>query len=203
MLSISNLLDEDSIYYLKPKMDMFWQRIHNGNKSIFKKQMETILSIYGTKLSCNRFDVGNMIEYSISDYLCLIGYNSIETPNQIRFDIDVETVGQFSIKYSSGGDITLHNSNRHTNKDLLMKDTILITDKEWWLLVPALMDEYIMVIDYIKNKSDSLCLQRKIFKVLKNKNYPYWFQFEIENNKKECLHRPCSKDLYRMLFPKE
>lgn len=202
MMTVANLLEEKSIYHFIQKIDGFWNTVRYGNKNQCKYQIEKILSIYGTKLYCNRFDVGNMIEYSIGDYFHLLGYHTVETPNCVRFDIDVSDIGKFSIKYSSCGDITLHNSNRHLNRDVSMQNTILITDTEWWLLLPEYIEQqfFIKIADFTKNHSDSLSLQRKILNVLKSNHYPYWFPFVLENDKKKCLNRPCSKDLYHMLF---
>lgn len=202
-MSVANLMDERSIYYFINGVNGFWNKVRYGDKEKCKYQIEKILNIYGTKLYCNRFDVGNMIEYSIADYFCSLGYTTVGTPNCVRFDIVVSSIGKFSVKYSSCGDITLHNSNRHCNRDMTMKNTILITNTEWWLLLPEYVEQVmgVHIGDFIKNRSDSLSLRRQMLNVLKNKDYPYWFPFLIEHDKNQCLNIPCSKDLYRILFP--
>lgn len=201
LISISNLLDENSILYNVD--DRFWNSIICGDEAKYVERIEKILHVYGTSLPCNRFDVGNMIEYCIADYVKDIEYNVKETPNAKRYDLTIDEIGHISIKYCSGTIVILHNS-QGQNKDMDMKDTFLITPKEWWLLKPSIIQEMgIKLEDYLVNRSDSLSLNLKLLTVLKKKQYKYWLSCTIQHDKQKCLHRPCSRDLYRYLFENE
>lgn len=180
----------------------FW----NGlmiNPNNLRKPIEYLLKEFGTKEPCNRFDVGNTIEFIIGDYIKSCGFEVSELPNAKRFDIDIQNYKRFSIKYSSIGDITLHNSNSCINKDVEMKDTILLTPDKLYLISITELHKYnINVMDYIKNAGDSLKLKRKFLTELKNKNYSYIYDINIKHNKKECKNRLCSKIFYKE-FTKE
>ena len=92
-----------------------------------KNIIEYVLNVYGTKERCNRFDIGNCIEFIFAELLRESDLEIKELPNAKRVDIHIENYGSLSIKYSSIGDITLHNSNSCINKDLTFTDTILLT----------------------------------------------------------------------------
>ena len=102
----------------------FWENIINSNLlAIVKNKIEYLLNEFGTFEPCNRFDVGNTIEFILNDHIVESGFKVNELPNAKRYDVDVENYKKLSIKYSSGGEITLHNSNSCVNTDLEMKDT--------------------------------------------------------------------------------
>jgi hypothetical protein len=170
----------------------------NSPKNHLKRQIEYLLVEFGTKKPCNRFDVGNSIEFIIVDYINkFCGFKCSELPNAKRVDIDIYNYKQLSIKYSSTGDITLHNSNSSINKDIDMKDTVLLTPNKIYLITNAeLCKNNINIDDYIKNTGDSLKLKRAILKELEKKNYPYIYDININHNKSECKNRLCSKIFY-------
>jgi hypothetical protein len=177
----------------------FWDGIMSNPNNI-KNFCEYLLNEFGTKEPCNRFDVGNSIEFIISDYIKTCGFKVLELPNTKRFDIDVDNYKKLSIKYSSTGDITLHNSNSSINKDIEMKDTILLTPDNLYLITDTeLCKNNINIKDYIKNCGDSLKLKRTILKELKKINYPYIYEINIKHNKKNCKNRLCSKIFYDKL----
>lgn len=152
---------------------------------------------FGTKEPCNRFDVSNSIEFIISDYIRYCGFTVLEIPNAKRFDIDIGNYKKLSIKYSSTGDITLHNTNSSINKDVDMKDTILLTPDRLYLITKnELCKNNININIYIKNTGDSLKLKRIALKKLQQKKYPYIHDINIKHNKKECKNRLCSKIFY-------
>lgn len=175
----------------------FWQGLIMLDLNVIKSQIEYLLEQFGTKEPCNRFDVGNSIEFIICDYIKSCGFKVLELPNDKRFDVDIYNYKKLSIKYSSTGDITLHNSNSCINKDIDMKDTILLTpDKLYLITNTELCKINIRINDYTKNTGDSLKLKRKILKELEKKKYPYIYDMNIKHNKKECKNRLCSKIFY-------
>ncbi len=175
----------------------FWKGLIMLDLNLLKNPIEYLLEQFGTKEPCNRFDVGNSIEFIICDYIKFCGFKVLELPNTKRFDIDIDNYKKLSIKYSSIGDITLHNSNSSINKDNCMKDTILLTpDKLYLITNTELCKNNININDYTKNTGDSLKLKRIILKVLVEKKYPYICDINIKHNKKECKNRLCSKIFY-------
>jgi hypothetical protein len=188
---------EDNITGQKRYTDEeFWKKISKDLNPV-KNPIEYLLREFGTKESCNRFDVGNSIEFILSDHINSCGFKVSELPNAKRFDIDIEHYKSISIKYSSVGAITLHNSNSSINKDKDMKDTILLTPEKLYLITNTeLCKNNINFKDYIKDTGDSLKLKRKLLKELEKKEYPYICDINIKHNKKECKNRLCSKIFY-------
>lgn len=177
----------------------FWQGLIMLDLNLLKSPIEYLLEQFGTKEPCNRFDVGNSIEFIIGDYIKSCGFKVLELPNAKRFDIYIYNYKKLSIKYSSTGDITLHNSNSSINKDIDMKDTILLTPDKLYLITNTELCKNninININDYTKNTGDSLKLKRKILKELEKKNYPYIYDINIKHNKKEGKNRLCSKIFY-------
>lgn len=191
-------LIEDNIIEKQCSNDKeFWQGITMFDLNLIKSPIEYLLEQFGTKEPCNRFDVGNSIEFIIGDYIKSCGFKVLELTNAKRFDIDVYNYKKLSIKYSSTGDITLHNSNSSINKDIDMKDTILLTSNKLYLLTNTeLCKNNININDYTKNTGDSLKLKRKILKELEKQNYPFIYDINIKHNKKEGKNRLCSKIFY-------
>ena len=176
----------------------FWNLLIKNNIKNVKNPIEYLLKEFGTGLCCNRFDVGNTIEFIIGDYIKSCGLKIIEMPNSKRFDISINNYKKLSIKYSSSGDITLHNSNSSINKDLDMKDTLLLTPEKLWLITESeLHKNNFDIKNYIESKGDSLKLRRKILKELEKIKYPYVYEIGIEHNKGECKNRLCSKIFYK------
>lgn len=177
----------------------FWKLLISQDKELneFQRKIEYLLLEFGTKEPCNRFDIGNSIEYCLIDVIESTGLKLIALPNAKRFDISVCNYKKLSIKYSSCGDITLHNSNSCINKDLEMKDTILLTPDKLYLITNNELNKHnINIKDYIQNNGDSLKLKRKILKELEKIKYPYIYGLIIKYNKKECKNRLCSKIFY-------
>ena len=180
-----------------------WDVLMRHDITILKKQIELLLHKYGTREPCNRFDVGNSIEFMIGDYIESCGLQVKELPNAIRFDLHILNYKKLSVKYSSIGDITLHNSNSCINTDLEMKDTILLTpDKLYLLTNQELTKNNINIADYTQNKGDSLKLKRKLLKELNKINYPYIYNINIQHDKSTCLNLLCGKVFYKA-FMKE
>jgi hypothetical protein len=186
-LLIEDTITEKNLFNKKCFNDEeFWEGLIMLDLNLLKSPIEYLLEQFGTKEPCNRFD-----------YIKSCGFKVLELPNAKRFDIDIHNYKKLSIKYSSTGDITLHNSNSSINKDIDMKDTILLTpDKLYLITKTELCKNNININDYIKNTGDSLKLKRIILKELKKKKYPYIYDINIKHNKIECKNRLCSKIFY-------
>lgn len=183
----------------KIKNNEFWKELVSQTNLLkrLKDKIEYLLEQFGTKEPCNRFDVGNTIEFIICDHIRSCGFDVKELPNAKRFDIDINNYKKLSIKYSSVGDITLHNSNGSVNKDMEMKDTILLTpDNMYFISIEELSKIDIDISDHIKNCGDSLKLKRKLLKILREKNYSFVYSINISHDKEKCKNRLCSKVFY-------
>lgn len=187
-------------------IDQFWNLflpVFLSNKIKVENEIKYWLREFGTSLQCNRFDIGNIIEQILTNL-----FNSIKEitaknePNECRIDITFEKFQNLSVKYTSSGPITLHNSNSKKNTDKSFTDTLLLEqDKsKLWLLVQDEMKKYhIFVQNYIYDTSDSLKLKRNILKDLEDVNYPYCRQIDIYVPKEECKNRKCSEALYNSI----
>lgn len=179
----------------------FWDIFCSLDLKDLKRKVEYTLKEFGTSVPCNRFDVGNVIEFMWADLIKETGLNISELPNAKRYDLSIENYKKLSIKYSSSGDITLHNSNSSINKDLEMKDTILLTPEKIYLITKEqLLLNEISISDYVENAGDSLKLKRKILTQLNKVNYPFIKTININHNKKECKNRLCAKVFYECLL---
>ena len=177
-----------------------WEKIKTKNKDEWLKKINFILTQFGTSLHCNRFDVGNMIEFSIADFLRELDFEVEELPNASRIDMIIHGYGSLSIKYSSGKEVILHNSQRKINNDYDMKDTLLITPNDWWFLnTDSIYESGVMLEEYLKNNGDSLSLNLKILKELRSKKYPFYLDCKLSNKKEECMHKQCSKLVYEIV----
>ena len=182
----------------------FWEIFKNPHSlQEISQKVSYLLQEFGTILPCNRFDVGNCIEFIINDAMKGNGFEISELPNANRVDVDIQNYKQLSIKFSSSGDITLHNSNSSINTDLTMKDTILLTKTKLYLITnEELKNRNIDIENFIKNSGDSLKLKRSILNELKKSKYPYVCDIDIIYDKKKCKNRLCSKVVYEQ-FKKE
>ena len=141
------------------------------------------------------------IEFLLGHMLKKAGANVMELPNEKRVDLCINSYYKISIKYSSSGDITLHNSNGSVNKDLVMTDFLLLTPKNLYLITNKELCEYgIDVTKYLKNTGDSLRLKRSLLPVLKRKKYQYMMDFNIEIDKSQCKNRLTSKVFFEYLL---
>ncbi len=183
------------------EVENFWSQFAKVDVSKFQTFCKHILSVYGTSRACNRFDVGNCIEFSFADDMLksINGLDVEKLPNAVRYDIYVKGHGHLSIKYTSSGDIKLHNS-LGGNKDMNFKDTVIITPTMMYLLVDTkLKEQGIIISEYLTDKKDGLALKRKILKDLEKAKYPFIRMIDIQINKQECQHMQCSEVLYKFI----
>ena len=180
---------------------VLFNKLNNKEKiEIKKNKIKYLLDEFGTKEPCNRFDVGNCIEYILCELLNECGLKTQSLPNAKRIDLNILRYGCLSIKYSSVGDITLHNSNSCINKDENFNDTLLMTLNKIYLLTnKSLINNKININEYLKNTGDSLKLKRTILKKIENNNYPYIIDFNIKTNKELCKNRLTSRLFYEKM----
>lgn len=182
-----------------------------------KEKIEYILRKYGTALHCNRFAIGNMNEFIILEMLQKCGLNVREMSNAKRIDIEIEGYGGLSIKYSSGGNIKLHNSNNCKNTDMDMADSLFLTDGKLFIITKNLLKKHnIPILTYgnlshikdekeranqaeLKNTTDGLELKRKFLNKLKKINYPYIIDFNIIHDKEKGENISTSRSCYSMV----
>ena len=183
----------------------FWKLVisHKDELKCMKDKIEFLLNNYGTKERCNRFDVGNTIENILYDLFEKLGFTIEKFPNANRIDIKIKNYKKLSIKYSSTGKITLHNSNSSINKDTNMVETILLTPEFLYLLSKKEISKCgIILNDYIDNPGDSLKLKRSLLTQLKKRNYPFKYKININHDKINGYNKLCS-DVFYKAFLKE
>ena len=169
--------------------------MHTADLQNVGRFIQFILTEYGTSNRCNRFDIGNCIELELAQFIRSLGFAVDELPNAKRIDLYIHGYGELSIKYSSCGDIALHNSNSCINKDTNMVDLILITKEQIWLIKKDILPYYnVQLDDYLVNKGDSLKLKRKLLPDLKHSKYPFVMNFKLDVS--SCKHRHCYKTFY-------
>lgn len=194
-----NKLNVDEKYF----DDIFWTKMELYDMTKYENMIKHLLLEYGTKLPCNRFDVGNTIEFIICDALREMAFEVEELPNAKRFDCCVNKKYMLSFKYSSVGDITLHNSNSCINKDIAFVDLLLITPTRIYLLTRQNLRQHgVCIATYLQNTGDSLKLKRKLLTHLDQTNFKYSKEFDVKIDKKSCKNKLCSKLFYDM-FMKE
>jgi hypothetical protein len=176
----------------------FWETFKNIDTKEFECVCKFLFEEFGTSLACNRFDIGNCIEYAFADMLKATTCFQVENvPNAQRYDVNVQTHGYVSIKYSSSGNIRLHNS-LGNNKDTKMKPTFVIFPTCIYFITEDLVQQYNVTLEsYLKNTSDALELKRSIFTSLDKKEYPYKIKIDIQVDKGKCKHRQCAEVIYK------
>lgn len=178
----------------------FVEKLKSQDKSEYKRLMIHLLEEYGCGLHCNRFAIGNCHEYAIEDLVRATGFTVENLSNAKRYDLNIKEFGYLSIKYSSTGDIKLHNSNNVSNKDMSMVDTLLVTPTHWWILTTQEMGKVgVDVKDYLKNTDDGLQLKRTILTELGRRSYPHVFACSIEIDKKKCKNKETSRVFYNAI----
>ena len=196
--STNNLTSQfENLTLEENNINTFWNKF----KSKFPKYQEYfenfskyIRNEFGTSLPCNRFDVGNSFEFILKECIQNCGFDVDEYPNIKRIDIIINNKIPISIKFSSSGDIKLHNSNNCINTDMKMNDTILITpDKIYLLTTENIKNCGLNLSKYLKNTGDGLSLKRSILKDLIKNNFEYKINIDIKVNKNECKNRLCSE----------
>jgi hypothetical protein len=174
-------------------IEHFWSLFVGLSDKSFVRYAKHFFTEYGTSRPCNRFDIGVCIEYALTEMLRTNDTFVVEEMSDAkRYDICIEGHGCISIKYSSKGNIRLHNS-MGENTDVSIKDTFIITPKEIILLHCATIKDMGIDIDtYIINNTEALILKRSLLTVLRENQYKYIRKIDIECDKKKCLNKSCA-----------
>ena len=185
-------------------VDQMWDAVVKGCKGKWTTEVEFILGIFGTALSCNRFPIGESIEYGTTEYLRRIGVDARWLPSATRVDLclhNVTGLSGISSKFcSTNKEVTLHNSQRTTATDKTLHPTFLFLVDEWWFLYPPTIKSLgINPDDYIKNTKDSIHLKLSILKKLKELKYPYYFVHKIKYDKGTCPQKATSELFYQLV----
>ena len=179
----------------------FMDHLRRADKSEYHEFMSHVMTEFGTTLQCNRFDIGLSNEYAIADVIRTTPMEVTEKQNAVRIDMGVTGFRDFSIKYSSGGTVILHNS-QGSNKDTMMHDTLLVTPTEWWFLSPSEIEKYssVPISTFLDNRGDSLTLKlTALLKELRKAEYPYHFEFDISIKRENCKHRQSARIFYESI----
>ena len=183
----------------KINIDVFWKKITTTNITSLENKIKYLLSEYGTSLRCNRFCIGYAIENILSEHIKSSGLKIAQFQNAQRVDICIENTLPLSIKYSSTGDITLHNSNGCINSDVSFTDLILLTPSALYLITQeSLLEEQIDIHPYLKNTGDSLKLRRKFLSLVNKSKYK--LDIDIKVDKKKCKNRSASDVFYKKVM---
>lgn len=176
-------------------LQRFWNKISmDNNLHLLEERIKFVLRKYGTTLRENRFAAGMYIEDDLSEYLSLLNFETFVVPQAQRIDIDIQGIGQFSVKYSKSN-VILHNS-RGENTDVEMVDSLIFTPTNLYMIIPKLLPAYgINLTDYLHNKKDSLELNKRIFKELKQVSYPFVQDIDLFVPKEDCQHLSVKKFL--------
>lgn len=176
----------------------FVRHITSMNKNKFTKQCKFILSHFGTSLRCNRFTIGNCIEYAVNDLLCENGYKTISLSNHNKYDIYIHRYGPVSIKYSSSGAIRLQNNigylQNYSNTDNHIVKTMIITPLKTYIISNTLLEPYLNINEYLQYRPDSIILRRSILKNLEKLDYPFIVPIDISVD--EVHNNECSKIIW-------
>ncbi len=177
---------------------ILWNHIIKGDLGNLEKRIKYLLEVYGTALPCNRFDIGNSIEFLMADNIKSLGFEVVKLPNAKRIDLCINGSFKCSIKYSSKEDITLHNSNSCINKDEHMTDLILLTPTRLYLITnDNIKQTGINLNDYLVNKGDSLKLKRTLLTKLENIDFKYKCPLDIKIDKSTCQNKSCAEVFYQ------
>jgi hypothetical protein len=187
-------------------MDDLWSFLVSNEpaRRTFNKRVEYILNQFGTALSCNRFAIGECIEYAATDLLNEIGIRAEAVSSEKRIDIRINNVAgltAISSKYvSTGNHVILYNAQRTVATDMTLHPTLLFLANEWWLLIPSVIEKLgVSIKEYLKNTTDSVQLSFKMLASLRRLNYPYCLAHAIAYDKESCPKKATSEVLYRIV----
>jgi len=157
---------------------IFWNKIKLINFKNFENDIKVLLLEYGTTLCCNRFNIGNIIEFKLADEINNY-YKVKDLSNEKRYDINIIKYEKISVKYSKIGNIKLINS-LGLNKDVKLCKTLILTPNRMYLISIELLQCYgINSTKYIKNTKDGAILKRSLLTLLDKINYHFKLNLNI------------------------
>ena len=185
-------------------LPQLWDAMAKGSKSSWSTTVEFVLNTFGTALSCNRFAVGEVVEYATTEFLRSVGVDAVCLASEARIDVRVNNVtglsGISSKLVTTGNHVILSNSQRTTATDVTLHPTILFLVDAWWFLDPVTITS--LGVDYkpyIKNTGDSIQLSFKLLDELKSKGYPYRLAYTIAYDRDACERKATSEVLFQMV----
>ena len=191
-------INEELLSIDKLTSKQLWIILQTKDLNLFQKRCKYLLTEFGTTNRCNRFDVGNCLEFILADWIRSTGVEVENEPNSLRTDLYIKNYGKLSVKYSSSGNIKLHNS-LGENKDMYMHPTLVIKPKKIYLISEELLKENgIQLSFYLKNVKDGLELRQSIFRILDNSGYFYKKDIDIFVSKEQCKHRMCAELVFQL-----
>jgi hypothetical protein len=175
----------------------FFDIFRNSDLTEFKKITSYILTKYGAKVRSNRFMVGISLEYCSKMVLDESGLIVKSLPDAPRIDLDIVNYDPISVKFSSKGDIKLHNS-LGANKDTSLRKTLLITlDTIYLISEELLLQVGIDYKNYINSVGDGLKLQRSLLTKLKKPETKYKFLIPCKIFVGTCQHKQAAKAFFK------
>ena len=179
-----------------PNLHAFMESLRAADKRTYVARTYHMLKKFGNALPCNRFAIGTVNELLVRDFISKIGWKVESNMQAKRIDMTVEGLDPFSIKYSSSGNIKLHNS-LGVNRDTTMVNTLLITPKHWWFLDIAEMAAVgVDYKDYIKEVTDGLELKRTILTKLASNGYAHWMEVDLGLDDGEACENQSTADIF-------
>jgi hypothetical protein len=174
----------------------FMTVLRAADKRTFIARTHYMLKKFGNGLPCNRFATGTVNELLVRDFICKTGLRAVSNMQAKRIDMTVEGLVPFSIKYSSGGNIKLHNS-LGANRDTTMVNTLLITPEHWWFLDIAEMAAVgVDYKEYLKEVADGLELKRTILTKLASKGYAHCMEVDLGLDDGEACENQSTADVF-------
>ena len=134
---------------------------------------------------------------AFSEFVTSMG-NRVECASHAkRIDAKIDDVGEISLKYSSGGNVTLHNVRSGINADFHVHPTIVLRPNGmYFLLEEELKKCTIELKDYLVDAKSSLELKQSIFKAIETHAPVLFIPLVIRSFKKECLRKNCFEVIY-------
>ena len=181
-----------------------WETIEKGSKTSWSEPVEFVLNTFGTALSCNRFAVGEVVEYATTEFLRSIGIDAVCLASEARIDVRINNVtgvsGISSKLVTTGSHVILSNSQRKIATDLTLHPTLLFLTNEWWFLDPATIASLgVDIRPHIKSTGDSVHLSFKLLDELKEKGYPYRLNHLLKYDREACERKATSEVLFQLV----
>jgi hypothetical protein len=179
-----------------PSLHVFMESLRAADKRTYIARTYYMLKKFGNALPCNRFATGTVNELLVRDFISKTGWRVESNMQAKRIDMTVEGLAPFSIKYSSGGNIKLHNS-LGVNRDTTMVNTLLITPEHWWFLdIDEMAAVGVDYKEYVKEVTDGLELKRAILTKLASKGYVHWMEVDLGLNDGEACENQSAADVF-------
>jgi hypothetical protein len=127
-----------------------------------------------------------------TQFVTSLGETIEHTTHAKRTDIIIADEVAVSLKYTSGGAVTLHNVRSGVNTDFTVHPTIVLRPEGMYLLLPEeLLRCTIDIKDYLKDDKSSLSMRESIFADIRRNAEHLHIPMPIRPLKKICLGKNC------------